>query len=150
MREESVEKSAEGITLRIRQRNSSPAARERLLVRGTRGVGPGCLSRAAAPPAPTSSAAPEDRELLEQYMVEISSERHRMSTGEPSAPRQPRLRQELLPGTSACCWTRAGTGEQGRGERRRTVLVRHSWKLMQHVSDLLVPVLSSLSPLLLP
>lgn len=68
-----------------------------------------------------------------------------MSTGEPSAPPQPWLRQELLLGASACCWTRAQTGEQGRGERRGeclTILGRHSWKLMQHVSDLLVPMLS--------
>lgn len=78
-------------------------------------------------------------------MVHISCERHRISTAEPSAPPQPQLRQELLPGTSARCWTRAQTGEHGRGERRGqclTTLGRHSWKLMQHVSDLLVPMLS--------
>lgn len=149
-REESAEKSAEGITLGIRQRNSSSgAARERLPVRSTRGAGPGCLSRAAAPPAPHPSAAPGDRGLLEQYVVQISRERHRASTGEPSAPRQPRLRRELLPGTSACRWSPAETGEQGRGESRRTVLVRHSWSLTQRVSDLLVPMLS-LSPSLCP
>lgn len=96
--------------------------------------------------SPTSSAAPEDRGLVEQHVVQISSEMHRASTSEPSAPRQPRLRQELPPGTSACCWSRAETGEQGRGEHGRTILVWHSWKLMQHVSDLLVPMLSSLSP----
>lgn len=80
-------------------------------------------------------------------MVQNSSERHQLSKHQrASAPRQPWLRRELLPGTSACCWTQAQTGEQGRGECRRTILVRHFWKLIQHVSDLLVPVLSSLSP----
>lgn len=47
VREESVEKSAEGITLSASERGIPPsgAAQERLLVRSTGGVGPGCLSR---------------------------------------------------------------------------------------------------------
>lgn len=47
MREESAEKSAEGMTLSASDRGIPPsgAGQERLLVRSTRRVGPGCLSR---------------------------------------------------------------------------------------------------------
>lgn len=134
-----MEKSAEGITLSASDRGIPPSgtARERLL------VGQAARAELLHRLLPTSPAAPEDLRAAQgaAQLREALTEHRRAS-----APRQPRLRRELLPGTSAGCWTRAQTGEQGRGERRRTVPVRHSWKLMQHVSDLLVPMLSSLSP----
>lgn len=61
MREESVEKSAEGITLSASDRGIPPsgAGQERLLVRSTQGAGPGCLSRGWC-----TGCSPPPRQLL--------------------------------------------------------------------------------------